>query len=133
MYPCCKCNSSFSCYTLPLQNKCVPYWPTTEGESKEAGRYVVTLRTEKDAADYKVRVIELTAPHRVRKQSFQYLCANIHSSTHHFSAYSTCGPDSVLVFSFNALYTFALKKTVSRENSIVSLKCGVSVINKQLH
>lgn len=46
------------------RNKCVPYWPTTEGESKEAGRYVVTLRTEKDAADYKVRVIELTAPHR---------------------------------------------------------------------
>lgn len=46
------------------RNKCVPYWPTTEGESKEAGRYVVTLQTEKDAADYKVRVIELTAPHR---------------------------------------------------------------------
>lgn len=46
------------------RNKCVPYWPTTEGESKEAGRYVVTLLTEKDAADYKVRVMELTAPHR---------------------------------------------------------------------
>uniref|UniRef100_A0A673FQR7 protein-tyrosine-phosphatase n=1 Tax=Sinocyclocheilus rhinocerous TaxID=307959 RepID=A0A673FQR7_9TELE len=37
------------------RNKCVPYWPTTEGESKEAGRYVVTLLSEKDAADYKVR------------------------------------------------------------------------------
>ncbi|XP_016131202.1 tyrosine-protein phosphatase non-receptor type 6 isoform X2 [Sinocyclocheilus grahami] len=46
------------------RNKCVPYWPTTEGESKEAGRYVVTLLSEKDAADYKVRVMELTAPHR---------------------------------------------------------------------
>uniref|UniRef100_A0A673G0W6 protein-tyrosine-phosphatase n=1 Tax=Sinocyclocheilus rhinocerous TaxID=307959 RepID=A0A673G0W6_9TELE len=38
------------------RNKCVPYWPTTEGESKEAGRYVVTLLSEKDAADYKVRI-----------------------------------------------------------------------------
>ncbi|KTG03114.1 hypothetical protein cypCar_00017937 [Cyprinus carpio] len=45
-------------------NKCVPYWPTTEGESKEVGRYVVTLLSEKDAADYKVREMELTAPHR---------------------------------------------------------------------
>ncbi|XP_018973704.2 tyrosine-protein phosphatase non-receptor type 6-like [Cyprinus carpio] len=46
------------------RNKCVPYWPTTEGESKDVGRYVVTLLSEKDAADYKVRVMELTAPHR---------------------------------------------------------------------
>ncbi|KAK2902887.1 hypothetical protein QQF64_010248 [Cirrhinus molitorella] len=46
------------------RNKCVPYWPTTQGESKEAGRYVVTLLSEMDAADYKVRVLELTAPHR---------------------------------------------------------------------
>uniref|UniRef100_A0A8C2GP91 protein-tyrosine-phosphatase n=1 Tax=Cyprinus carpio TaxID=7962 RepID=A0A8C2GP91_CYPCA len=37
------------------RNKCVPYWPTTEGESKDVGRYVVTLLSEKDAADYKVR------------------------------------------------------------------------------
>uniref|UniRef100_A0A673LHT6 protein-tyrosine-phosphatase n=1 Tax=Sinocyclocheilus rhinocerous TaxID=307959 RepID=A0A673LHT6_9TELE len=37
------------------RNKCVPYWPTIEGESKEAGRYVVTLLSEKDAADYKIR------------------------------------------------------------------------------
>lgn len=50
-----------------LQNKCVPYWPTTQGETKEAGRYLVTLLSEKDANDYKVRVIELSAPHRVRK------------------------------------------------------------------
>ncbi|XP_043116547.1 tyrosine-protein phosphatase non-receptor type 6 isoform X2 [Puntigrus tetrazona] len=46
------------------RNKCVPYWPTTEGESKEVGRYVVTLHTEKDATDYKVRVMELKATHR---------------------------------------------------------------------
>lgn len=63
--------SSFFSYMRPLQNKCVPYWPTTQGESKEAGRYVVTLLSEMDAADYKVRVMELTAPHRVRKQFFQ--------------------------------------------------------------
>uniref|UniRef100_A0A673LK88 protein-tyrosine-phosphatase n=1 Tax=Sinocyclocheilus rhinocerous TaxID=307959 RepID=A0A673LK88_9TELE len=43
------------------RNKCVPYWPTIEGESKEAGRYVVTLLSEKDAADYKIRVMELTS------------------------------------------------------------------------
>ncbi|KAI7806436.1 tyrosine-protein phosphatase non-receptor type 6 isoform X2 [Triplophysa rosa] len=46
------------------RNKCVPYWPTTQGETMEAGRYLVTLLSEKDAADYKVRVIELSAPHR---------------------------------------------------------------------
>lgn len=46
------------------RNKCVPYWPTTQGETKDAGRYLVTLLSEKDAADYKVRVVELSAPHR---------------------------------------------------------------------
>uniref|UniRef100_A0A8C2AQU9 protein-tyrosine-phosphatase n=1 Tax=Cyprinus carpio TaxID=7962 RepID=A0A8C2AQU9_CYPCA len=40
------------------RNKCVPYWPTTEGESKDVGRYVVTLLSEKDAADYKVRHLQ---------------------------------------------------------------------------
>lgn len=73
---------------LPLQNKCVPYWPTVEGESKDLGRYIVTLLNEKDATDYKIRVMELTAPHRVRKVSFQYLCE-------HISVHCTCGPDSV--------------------------------------
>ncbi len=75
-----KIYSSFSCYMRPLQNKCVPYWPTTEGESREAGRYVVTLLSEKDATDYKVRVMELTAPHRVRKQSLHKipLCKHSH-------------------------------------------------------
>ncbi|XP_073728351.1 tyrosine-protein phosphatase non-receptor type 6 isoform X1 [Misgurnus anguillicaudatus] len=46
------------------RNKCVPYWPTTQGERKEAGRYVVTLLSEMDATDYKVRVMELSATHR---------------------------------------------------------------------
>lgn len=54
-------------YMCSLQNKCVPYWPTTQGETKDAGRYLVTLLSEKDATDYKVRVIEISAPHRVRK------------------------------------------------------------------
>uniref|UniRef100_A0A672LP93 protein-tyrosine-phosphatase n=1 Tax=Sinocyclocheilus grahami TaxID=75366 RepID=A0A672LP93_SINGR len=54
------------------RNKCVPYWPTTEGESKEAGRYVVTLLSEKDAADYKIRVMELTAPHRPTRTIWHY-------------------------------------------------------------
>nr|XP_009290704.1 tyrosine-protein phosphatase non-receptor type 6 isoform X2 [Danio rerio]CBX19677.1 TPA: protein tyrosine phosphatase, non-receptor type 6 [Danio rerio] len=59
------------------RNKCVPYWPTTEGESKEVGRYVVKLLSEMDAADYKVRVVELSAPHRNEAPRkiwhFQYL------------------------------------------------------------
>ncbi|XP_067304539.1 tyrosine-protein phosphatase non-receptor type 6 isoform X1 [Pseudorasbora parva] len=46
------------------RNKCVPYWPTVEGESKDVGKYIVTLLSEKDASDYKIRVMELTAPHR---------------------------------------------------------------------
>uniref|UniRef100_A0A672JSZ6 protein-tyrosine-phosphatase n=1 Tax=Sinocyclocheilus grahami TaxID=75366 RepID=A0A672JSZ6_SINGR len=55
------------------RNKCVPYWPTTEGESKEAGRYVVTLLSEKDAADYKVRVMELTKEPARTIWHYQYL------------------------------------------------------------
>ncbi|XP_052002954.1 tyrosine-protein phosphatase non-receptor type 6-like isoform X2 [Xyrauchen texanus] len=46
------------------RNKCVPYWPTTQGETKEAGRYIVTLLSELDATDYKVRVVEISATHR---------------------------------------------------------------------
>uniref|UniRef100_A0A672LP84 protein-tyrosine-phosphatase n=1 Tax=Sinocyclocheilus grahami TaxID=75366 RepID=A0A672LP84_SINGR len=55
------------------RNKCVPYWPTTEGESKEAGRYVVTLLSEKDAADYKIRVMELTKEPTRTIWHYQYL------------------------------------------------------------
>ncbi|XP_056114429.1 tyrosine-protein phosphatase non-receptor type 6 isoform X1 [Rhinichthys klamathensis goyatoka] len=46
------------------RNKCVPYWPTVEGESKDVGRYIVTLLNEKDATDYKIRVMELTSTYR---------------------------------------------------------------------
>uniref|UniRef100_A0A9J8AR74 protein-tyrosine-phosphatase n=2 Tax=Cyprinus carpio TaxID=7962 RepID=A0A9J8AR74_CYPCA len=55
------------------RNKCVPYWPTTEGESKDVGRYVVTLLSEKDAADYKVRVMELTKEPARTIWHYQYL------------------------------------------------------------
>uniref|UniRef100_A0A8C2FHM4 Tyrosine-protein phosphatase non-receptor type n=1 Tax=Cyprinus carpio TaxID=7962 RepID=A0A8C2FHM4_CYPCA len=55
------------------RNKCVPYWPTTEGESKEVGRYVVTLLSEKDAADYKVREMELTKEPARTITHYQYL------------------------------------------------------------
>ncbi|XP_035386681.1 tyrosine-protein phosphatase non-receptor type 6 isoform X1 [Electrophorus electricus] len=40
------------------RNKCVPYWPDP-GASKEFGSYVVMSRRERDASDYKVRVLEL--------------------------------------------------------------------------
>uniref|UniRef100_A0A8C9WMJ2 protein-tyrosine-phosphatase n=1 Tax=Scleropages formosus TaxID=113540 RepID=A0A8C9WMJ2_SCLFO len=40
------------------RNKCVPYWPELEG-TKEVGSYLVTCLSERDAADYKVRVLEI--------------------------------------------------------------------------
>ncbi|XP_010746103.1 tyrosine-protein phosphatase non-receptor type 6 [Larimichthys crocea] len=40
------------------RNKCVPYWPDLQS-SKEVGRYVVTSKSEREAADYKVRVLEM--------------------------------------------------------------------------
>uniref|UniRef100_A0A8C1BYL3 protein-tyrosine-phosphatase n=1 Tax=Cyprinus carpio carpio TaxID=630221 RepID=A0A8C1BYL3_CYPCA len=56
------------------RNKCVPYWPTTEGESKEVGRYVVTLLSEKDAADYKVREMDIVSLKYARTIThYQYL------------------------------------------------------------
>lgn len=42
-----------------MQNKCVPYWPEMQG-SKEVGPYVVTCVSERDATDYKVRVMEIS-------------------------------------------------------------------------
>uniref|UniRef100_A0AAR2LQJ6 protein-tyrosine-phosphatase n=1 Tax=Pygocentrus nattereri TaxID=42514 RepID=A0AAR2LQJ6_PYGNA len=42
------------------RNKCVPYWPEP-GASKEFGRYVVMLLSERDCSDYKIRVLELTS------------------------------------------------------------------------
>uniref|UniRef100_A0A8C2FKS0 protein-tyrosine-phosphatase n=1 Tax=Cyprinus carpio TaxID=7962 RepID=A0A8C2FKS0_CYPCA len=53
------------------RNKCVPYWPTTEGESKEVGRYVVTLLSEKDAADYKKTVFSIPLSRTITH--YQYL------------------------------------------------------------
>ncbi|CAJ1062519.1 tyrosine-protein phosphatase non-receptor type 6 [Xyrichtys novacula] len=41
------------------RNKCVPYWPDPSS-SKEFGPYVVTSKSEREAADYKVRVLEIT-------------------------------------------------------------------------
>ncbi|KAM3873249.1 LOW QUALITY PROTEIN: tyrosine-protein phosphatase non-receptor type 6 [Diretmus argenteus] len=40
------------------RNKCVPYWPDLHG-SKEVGSYVVTFVSERDATDYKVRILEI--------------------------------------------------------------------------
>uniref|UniRef100_A0A3B3C3P3 protein-tyrosine-phosphatase n=1 Tax=Oryzias melastigma TaxID=30732 RepID=A0A3B3C3P3_ORYME len=40
------------------RNKCVPYWPELHS-SKEVGPYVVTCDTEREASDYKVRVLEI--------------------------------------------------------------------------
>ncbi|XP_034030393.1 tyrosine-protein phosphatase non-receptor type 6 isoform X2 [Thalassophryne amazonica] len=41
------------------RNKCVPYWPD-EQASKELGSYVVTCKSQREAADYKVRVLEVS-------------------------------------------------------------------------
>lgn len=48
----------FVCLILPVQNKCVPYWPNVN-ESKEVGPYVVTLKSEQEATDYKMRILEM--------------------------------------------------------------------------
>ncbi|XP_061804029.1 tyrosine-protein phosphatase non-receptor type 6 [Nerophis lumbriciformis] len=58
------------------RNKCVPYWPDSE-TSKVVGSYVVTPKSERDAVDYKVRVLEV-APVNKPKHSrtvwhYQYL------------------------------------------------------------
>lgn len=50
-----------------LQNKCVPYWPDNQ-TSKEVGPYVVTCESEREAADYKVRVLEIAPVDRVTSQ-----------------------------------------------------------------
>ncbi|XP_032374573.1 tyrosine-protein phosphatase non-receptor type 6 isoform X1 [Etheostoma spectabile] len=58
------------------RNKCVPYWPDPQS-SKEVGPYVVTFQSEREAADYKIRVLEI-APVNKPKLSrtiwhYQYL------------------------------------------------------------
>ncbi|XP_030639375.1 tyrosine-protein phosphatase non-receptor type 6 isoform X1 [Chanos chanos] len=40
------------------RNKCVPYWPEM-GASKEFGRYVVSSVSERDATDYKIRILQV--------------------------------------------------------------------------
>lgn len=52
------------------QNKCVPYWPAPDG-TKEAGLYIVTCTLEREAADYKIRVLELYCLHTV---IYKHLC-----------------------------------------------------------
>uniref|UniRef100_A0A4W4EFM2 protein-tyrosine-phosphatase n=1 Tax=Electrophorus electricus TaxID=8005 RepID=A0A4W4EFM2_ELEEL len=59
------------------RNKCVPYWPDP-GASKEFGSYVVMSRRERDASDYKVRVLELAPLDKVKPRcvfiwQYQYL------------------------------------------------------------
>lgn len=51
-----------------MQNKCVPYWPDSKG-SKEVGQYVVTIKSEREATDYKVRVVEIFPAQQVTSQS----------------------------------------------------------------
>lgn len=49
---------SYAMSPFALQNKCVPYWPNCD-ETKEFGKYVVAPLSERDADDYKVRVLEV--------------------------------------------------------------------------
>lgn len=46
------------------QNKCVPYWPEVH-TAKEVGPYVVTCESEREASDYKVRVLEIAPVNKV--------------------------------------------------------------------
>lgn len=41
-----------------VQNKCVPYWPELHS-TKEVGRYVVSCESEREAGDYKIRVLTI--------------------------------------------------------------------------
>lgn len=50
------CNAALSLFAL--QNKCVPYWPNPD-EVKALEKYVVTPLSERNADDYKVRVMEI--------------------------------------------------------------------------
>lgn len=45
--------------TLPLQNKCVPYWPEV-GTQRVYGPYVVTNCREHDTAEYKLRTLHVS-------------------------------------------------------------------------
>lgn len=46
----------------------MPYWPDSNG-SKEVGQYVITIKSEREAADYKVRVLEIFPVQQVTFQN----------------------------------------------------------------
>ncbi|KAG7475097.1 hypothetical protein JOB18_024011 [Solea senegalensis] len=58
------------------RNKCVPYWPDLH-TSKGFGRYVVNFVLEREAVDYKVRVLEISPMHMPKHSRqvwhYQYL------------------------------------------------------------
>uniref|UniRef100_A0AAQ4REI5 protein-tyrosine-phosphatase n=1 Tax=Gasterosteus aculeatus aculeatus TaxID=481459 RepID=A0AAQ4REI5_GASAC len=67
------------------RNKCVPYWPDLQ-TSKEVGPYVVTNNSEREATDYKIRVLEI-APVDQPNQSrtiwhYQYMSWPDHGVPH---------------------------------------------------
>lgn len=45
----------------------MPYWPDFQS-SKEMGPYVVTYESEREAADYKVRILEIASVHKVTSE-----------------------------------------------------------------
>lgn len=45
----------------------MPYWPDLHS-SKEVGPYTVTCESEREAADYKVRVLEIASMHKVTSE-----------------------------------------------------------------
>ena len=62
--PCMSRLSLHELFFVFLQNKCVPYWPEPQS-SKEVGPYVVTSESEREATDYKVRVLQIAPVDRV--------------------------------------------------------------------
>uniref|UniRef100_A0AAQ5X1Y5 protein-tyrosine-phosphatase n=1 Tax=Amphiprion ocellaris TaxID=80972 RepID=A0AAQ5X1Y5_AMPOC len=56
------------------RNKCVPYWPTKEDPQKEVGSFMVTWVSEREATDYKVRVLDIAPVDKSRTVwHYQYL------------------------------------------------------------
>ncbi|KAI9515368.1 Tyrosine-protein phosphatase non-receptor type 6 [Dissostichus eleginoides] len=55
------------------RNKCVPYWPDLQS-SKDYGPFLVTLTSEREATDYKIRVLEiaLVAKPKVSRTIWHY-------------------------------------------------------------
>lgn len=59
-----------------MQNKCVPYWPDLHS-SKEVGPYVVSCTLEREATDYKVRLLEIAPVDKVTLNHLISLYMNI--------------------------------------------------------